>query len=160
MVVSAPVPHAFRQLLKRLQKKHYPSVRAFADALETDASRLSRGLPFDVRGCLRLALLTGEPPSSVLRAAGKGDVAALIERLYGSSPPLLTADEQRMLRAMTHIRHASDRQALITIAEALAQWPSGGTVGGDDAGGGHEPGETKLPPKLMDEASLRRARSG
>jgi hypothetical protein len=74
---------AFKALLKRLQRKHhYPSVQAFAEALGIrDASRLSRGKPFDVYWCLRLAQVTGEPPSVVLRAANKGAIATLIEAL-------------------------------------------------------------------------------
>jgi len=127
----------FRSLLKRLQKKHYPSVRAFAEALGfTDASCISRGTPFDVRGCLRLAQITGEDPTIVLRAAGKADIAALIEVLYGPSRTLLSTEQQALLTAYGQIRRADYRQAILVLVRAAAAAPSTGTAGDPEVGGG------------------------
>lgn len=130
----------FRSLLKRLQKKHFPTVTAFAHALGIqDPSRLSRGKPFNVYWCLRLAQVTGENPSVILRAADKGDVATLIETLYGTGKALLTPEQQTLLDAFEAMAPHS-RQALITIAKDVAAQHSGGGSGTGSTG---EPG---LPP--------------
>jgi transcriptional regulator with XRE-family HTH domain len=77
----------FPTLLRRLLKERYPSIREFARALKVDPSHLSRAMnrkspqPFDVRGCLRLAEVTGEDPLMILRAAGKSEIADLLERV-------------------------------------------------------------------------------
>lgn len=115
--------NTFKALLKRLQKAHYPSTTAFAAALGIDATRISRGTPFDVRGCLKLSHLTGEPPSVVLRAAGKGDIATLIESLYGPGQPLLTLEQRQLLDAFSRITRSEDREALLRIARGVAAPP-------------------------------------
>ncbi len=148
MVGYRSVSTPFRQLLKRLQKKHrYPSVRAFAQALGiADASRLSRGSPFDVKGCLRLALVTGEPPSVVLRAAGKADIAAMIEQLYGTSPPQLTAEQQQLLQALDAITDPATRAALIQMARAaVLAAPAPGSANPADTPSSSTP-PTDTPP--------------
>jgi len=117
---------SFRTYLKRLQKRHYPSHRAFAAALGIDPTRLSRGTPFDLRGCLNLARITGEHPSKVLRAAGKGDMADLIESLYGRGTPSLTAEQQRFLEALAAIPDPLVRAALLEVARAAAPGPASG----------------------------------
>jgi hypothetical protein len=151
---------SFRSLLKRLQKKHYPaSVRAFADALGIDASRISRGTPFDVRGCLRLAQLTGEDPTLILRAAGKSDIAALIESLYGTSRPQLSADQRAMLTAYQQLS-VEKRPTVLLIARALAA-PGGAGSAGDPAEGGGDGGPMPPvgePPQTMREFHERRTR--
>jgi transcriptional regulator with XRE-family HTH domain len=77
----------FREVLKAAVRD-YPSQQALADAIGVSAARLNRALnkgdhPFNVENCLRLAKVTGAKPSPILHAAGKGDVAELIEGLYG-----------------------------------------------------------------------------
>jgi plasmid maintenance system antidote protein VapI len=47
-------------------------------------SRLLAGKPADPTICLKIADVTGTSPSKLLRAAGHGDVAELIEDLYGA----------------------------------------------------------------------------
>jgi len=111
---------SFKTYLKRLQKRHYPSLRAFAADLGIDATRLSRGTPFDLRGCLNLARITGEPPSAVLRAAGKADMADLIESLYGRGTPSLTVEQQQFLEALAAIPDPAVRAALLEVARAAA----------------------------------------
>lgn len=79
---------SFQELLNRIAKQ-FPTRQALAKALGINASRLSRALngtdrlPFNIANCLKLAQLSGEPASDVLRAAGKADIANLIESLYG-----------------------------------------------------------------------------
>jgi hypothetical protein len=144
--MSAAITVTFKSLLKRLQKKHFASVSAFAHALGIgDPSRLSRGKPFNVYWCLRLAQITGENPSMILRAANKGDVATLIESLYGSGKVLLTHEQQAMLEAFDAIQAPDARQALLTIARHAASL-SGSSQGGTGSPGG-EPG---LPPSFPD----------
>lgn len=133
----------FRTLLRRL-KRHYPSTRAFAEALGVDASHLSRamgvkGQPFDVRGCLRLARVTGASPGEVLRAAGKIDIAELIEALYGAPAQQLTPEQQQLLAALDGITDPAVRQSLITVARSAA-----GAAGGSSSGGGDLPGSGGL----------------
>lgn len=107
----------FKELLSRIAQK-FESKKALADALDMDPSRLSRAIntgdfPFNIENCLRLAQVAGEPPSEVLRAADNGDIAELIESLYGPekkvSDPILkellgnwstfTADEKNFVRS-------------------------------------------------------------
>ena len=125
----------FKTLLKRLQKKYYPSTVAFAQALGIkDASRLSRGQPFDVYWCLRLAKVTGEHPSVVLRAANKGLIASLIEELYGAGRRLHTPEQQAMLEALDAIHDPAVRRAILFLARNAAGL-DGGTQGGTEEGG-------------------------
>jgi hypothetical protein len=152
----------FKSLLKRLQKKHYPSVRAMAHALGIeDASRISRGQPFNVFWCLRLAQVTGENPTVILRAADKGDVAMLIESLYGSSQPLLTPEEQMLLEAFHALPRPESRQALIQLARDAAFGTGGrGTGGGTNDPGSMPPPTDKGPEyKMAPHLFQRRART-
>jgi len=158
----------FRVLLKRLAKA-YPTVKAFAQALDVDPSHLSRAMhteqPFDVRGCLRLARVTGTNPGEVLRAAGKGDIADLIEELYGPAQALLTAEQQDLLAAFDAM-NPNVRKAFTEIAKATAAGLAQGGSGSGSGEGGS--GGTLLPPpakpsdyKMHHEVRrLRTARSG
>jgi hypothetical protein len=116
---------SFASLLRRLRKS-YPSVRAFAQALDVEPSHLSRamaagGMPFDVRGCLRLARVTGADPGVVLRAAGKDDIASLIEALYGPAATVrLCPEQQALLEAAKEIDDPSVRASLLAVARAAA----------------------------------------
>lgn len=137
---------SFKVLLKRLQKKHYPSVRAFAQALGIeDASRLSRGKPFDVYWCLRLARVTGENPTVILRAANKGAIAALIEDLYGATGTLLTPEQRALIEALDAIPDPFIRQSLIALARRAA-----GLNGGTSQGGTGTEGGPMIPPTDKD----------
>jgi len=75
-----------------------------AKAIDINASRLSRALngtdthSFNIENCLRLAKLSGEPASEVLRAAGKGEIAELIESLYGKERPVTDPVVQDLLK--------------------------------------------------------------
>jgi hypothetical protein len=67
----------------------YGTAQALADAIGMRLSafaRATRAGTLGVEQCLRLAENTREPPGRVLRLAGKGEVAELIERLYGGAP--------------------------------------------------------------------------
>jgi hypothetical protein len=123
-VCSAAVSD-FTDLLERAVAK-FPSRQAFAKAIGLNASRLSRAMntgdfPFNITNCLRLAQVAGESPSLVLRTAGKGDVADLIESLYGHDrTELLEPAERELLdhwrRLPTHAREG----LLSVLAAAVA----------------------------------------
>jgi hypothetical protein len=82
----------FQELLAEVAKT-YSSQKEFAEALGIDPSRLSKAInvgefAFNPENCLRLAKLSGKPPSAILRAAGKADIAetdriALWQAAYG-----------------------------------------------------------------------------
>lgn len=126
----------FASLLRSCSRR-YPTIRAFARALDVDPSHVSRAMargaqPFDVRGCLRLAKLTGENPTTVLRAAGKGDIAELIETLYGRPGGALSPDLQTWIAVYHAIGDSKIRRQLLVVATAItgAELP-------DDAPAGH-----------------------
>ena len=85
-------------LLKSLVKR-YGTQTALAKAIGITDSRLAKVLKGDsgalsVLNCLRLAKVAGMSPSQILRAAGKTEIAVLIENMYGeSAQPVLSADE-------------------------------------------------------------------
>jgi hypothetical protein len=151
----------FKTLLKRLQK-NYSSVRAMGIALGISPERISRGTPFDVKGCLHLARVTGENPSVVLRAANKGEIATMIETLYGPGKALLTPEQQALLEALDAIREPDIRHALITAARRMAGLTGTGQTGSGSADGGSGPmiPPTGTPPDYkMAHVFARRARS-
>jgi transcriptional regulator with XRE-family HTH domain len=82
----------FRDLLETAARR-FPTKHAFARALGITPGRLSRVLggehSLDVLNCLKLAKLTGLSASEVLRVAGKGDIADLLEDLYGHARPAI-----------------------------------------------------------------------
>lgn len=100
--VSLDGVSAFTDLLNRIAEG-FPTRHALAEALDINASRLSRALngsekfSFNVENCLRLAQISGEPASEVLRAADKGEIADLIESLYGSERTVTDAAVQALL---------------------------------------------------------------
>lgn len=76
-------------LLGRVLRQHYGGKKsAMAKAIEMTPSPLGKAIDgssryFGTEACLRLARVTGEPASRILQIAGKADLAALIESLYG-----------------------------------------------------------------------------
>lgn len=113
----------FASLLRKCSRK-YPTVRAFARELRVDPSHVSRamargGLPFDIRGCLRLAKLTGENPGFVLRVGGKAEVADLIENLYGKGSGALSPDLQTWIAVYHAIGDPVVRRQLLVVATAI-----------------------------------------
>lgn len=91
----------FKALLQAAARQ-FSSQHAFAQALGISPSRLNRALnkgdyPLNALNCLKLASITGEPAGDVLRAAGKADVAELIEQLYGGGRAALTTAERELI---------------------------------------------------------------
>jgi hypothetical protein len=70
-------------------KRRYGSDAKIGDAIGITGGAMRRQITttgtLGIETLLRLSLASGHPPSDVLRLAGKGETATLIERLYG--PP-------------------------------------------------------------------------
>lgn len=84
--VAAPDLQA---ILRRLVER-YGTQTALARAIQITDSRLAKVLKgesgsLSVLNCLRLAKVTGLSPSQILEAAGKSDIAVLIEDMYGDT---------------------------------------------------------------------------
>lgn len=116
-------------LLKKLVAR-YGTQSALADAIGLTDSRLTKVLRGDSGGlgvlnCLRLAKVAGVAPSTVLRAAGKGDIADLIEDMYGkSATPLFSVD--RAVEEWWPDLSPPARAAMRTLLDELAGSSSAG----------------------------------
>lgn len=99
----------FREFVADLIREHGTG-KAVADLIEMSLSAFLRGVnregTLSVENCLKLAEAVGESPSRVLQLAGKGQVAALIERLYGATrAPLSALDRQFVALDIPTKRH-------------------------------------------------------
>lgn len=78
-----------RELLQSLIDTIYGTQDALAKAIGISPSRISRVLKnpdsLAVENCLRLAKATGISPDEIFRAAGKSEIARLIQELYGAA---------------------------------------------------------------------------
>lgn len=86
-------------------------------------SRLLRGeFSLEVVNCLRLAKAANESPATVLRAAGKADVADLIEEAYGRVKPTLLPGQRELLEKWESLPPSSREHLrwLIDMAAASA----------------------------------------
>lgn len=113
----------FKALLKRIAES-FDSQDALARAIGINGSRLSRAInvgdfPFNVENCLRLAKISGESPSEILRAAGKKDIANLLESLYGPDRTKLLTVEERELLDRWDALSPKGREALKTLIADL-----------------------------------------
>jgi transcriptional regulator with XRE-family HTH domain len=155
LVTCGFVPIDFKDLLRRAAKQ-FPSQQAFAAALRIDKSRLSRALnkgdyPLNVRNCLKLAELSGESASEILRSARKVEIAELIERLYGrENHEAHVAADRVVLNAWHGIQDDQARTAMLYTMRQLA-------IGGDrsDGGSGEQGGG-----RVKTQGAARTVRSG
>jgi hypothetical protein len=79
-------PVTFQQWIEKLIAERFHTSTALATAMGLQLTPFMRGAAagtFNVVNLLKLAKVVDEHPSVVLRMAGKGDVADLIESLYG-----------------------------------------------------------------------------
>lgn len=92
------VPASDLQTLLRRLVDRYGTQAALAKAIGITDSRLAKVLKgesgaLSVLNCLKLAKVAEMSPSQILRAAGKSDIAVLIEDMYGASAqPMLSTD--------------------------------------------------------------------
>ena len=115
----------FRELLE-VASRRFPSKQAFAKAIGVTPSRFSRVLggsyTLNVLNCLRLAKITGESASRVLRLAGKTEIAELIEEQYGRTAPALSPSERELLETWSSLNQRS-RENLKGILKELPREP-------------------------------------
>lgn len=97
----------FSQWIERLIAERFGTPTALAHRLGMRLTPFQRGVEsgtFNIVNLLKLASIAGEHPSTVLRLAGKGDVADLIERLYDVSGEPLTESQREVLDLWAHVR--------------------------------------------------------
>lgn len=111
----------------------FGSKTKLAQAIGISLTQIGRGRSagkYSVENLLKLARAANADPSSVLRLAGKGDVADLIETLYGKAE--LTAEQRALLTAFATVpaplRPATLHLVKTTGASFGAALPSGRTV--------------------------------
>lgn len=113
--------NSFRQFIDGLVQKT-GTAGAVAQAIGMSLSAFSRGVrnegTLSVENCLRLAEWSGESPGRVLHLANKGDVAVLIERLYGAERTPVSGPE-RELSALWRELEPDAQSALFTLLRAL-----------------------------------------
>jgi plasmid maintenance system antidote protein VapI len=114
----------FADFVKQVVVERFDGVDyKLAEAIGVVPSQVSRvgkgGAPFGVVTCLRLAKVAAASPSDVLHLAGRDDVAALVDSLYGAERRPMTQDE-RLLVALPDKTKASLVRALAALGAALA----------------------------------------
>lgn len=117
------IPHTqmneFQRWVDELVATRYGTAQRLAHAIGLSHSAFSRGVRSGTLGLdslLVLARETGEPPGTVLRRAGKGPVADLLQELYGEPAVRPTPAETRVLRAFRALP-ADAQAAWVTLAE-------------------------------------------
>jgi hypothetical protein len=159
----SPEMRSFSPLLRRIVARRFSGAPTeLARRLHIAPSQLSRAMsrhhpqPFDIPGCLRLAQVSGENPSTILRAAGKADVARLLEQLYGPPRPPLAPQLQALVTAWMAIRQPDVRDGLLVTIQALrgqprSHSPKGGATGGSGPGTpvADDPDTTPIPDTIM-----------
>ena len=134
-------PGELADLLATLIEASGGTKKDFGHAVGLGSSTISHLLSGDphyalgIEPCLRIAYATGCPPSKLLSAAGKGEIALLIESLYGPAAaqrmpqPEFTIEERRIV---TQLRTMSPkiRHALLTMIVRLTASDNPGTQEG------------------------------
>jgi hypothetical protein len=124
----------FQEWIHEQVAKRFGTMTALATAIGMRVSPFTRGVAegtFNVVNLLKLAQVTDEHPSKVLRLAGKAATADLIERLYGTGAGALTTSQRDLLDRWTRLEpgdHAAV-EALIERIEWLHQLRSQGRAG-------------------------------
>ena len=99
-MAAADGPKEFGEILKQCVER-IGTRHALGKLLGMSGSRVGRAIDgqytFNIENCLRLADVMRESPTRILRAAGKIEIANLIERLYGKTTPLLSDADQQLL---------------------------------------------------------------
>jgi hypothetical protein len=134
VLVFAVMTTSFSTLLNDLIRSFGGTKQEFASAAKITASTLSHllaahgGHPPGTEVCLRIAKAGCVSASLVLRAAGKGDVADLIEELYGApafhrerfAAPRLTPREKAHLDGWRSLDPRTQRALTLILERATA----------------------------------------
>jgi transcriptional regulator with XRE-family HTH domain len=125
-------PAELADLLATLIKASGGTKTDFGRAVGLGSSTISHLLSGDphyalgIEPCLRIAHATGCPPSTLLRAAGKGEIALLIESLYGPAAaqrmpqPEFTIEERRIVTQWRTMPRKIRQALLIMIVKLTA----------------------------------------
>ncbi|HEX8030327.1 MAG TPA: helix-turn-helix transcriptional regulator [Vicinamibacterales bacterium] len=115
----------FRALLDEGEEL-FATQKEFAEAIginPTRYSKMARGDAYtlNVRNCLSLAGILKRAPTEVLRAAGKGDIADLLDQLYGVQQyaPLPGGTQGRELAAEWARMSPEQRGIVLTVIRQL-----------------------------------------
>lgn len=103
-------------------KVRHRTMRKIAELANMSESGFVRGVKrgtLSPENLLRLAAATDMPPSTVLRMAGKGDLADLIERLYGNGQDALSESQRRVLEAWDRLPDADARANMLFTLRAI-----------------------------------------
>lgn len=95
------VPGTFQQWIESLIAGRFGTKTKLAQAIGVSLTQIGRGAnagKYSVENLLKLAKVAAADPSTVLRLAGKGDVADLLEDLYGKST--LTPMQREWLKVL------------------------------------------------------------
>lgn len=123
-----------RVWIEELIERRYGTASKLADAVGMSVSAFSRSTKMgtlSTENLLRLAIETGEPAGLVFARAGKSEINALIEQLYGRP---LTVTERDRRRALTLFDQLSDaaRVALLDVMEEFPKAREQATDGSED----------------------------
>lgn len=115
------MPIAFAHLVKQAKDTYgAATAKAFAHVIRVDDSTVSRYLsnktthPPSIDVCLRIARAGDLSPTRVLRAAGKHDVAELLEAIYGLTVPTAAQARHRARRLTPAERRLIDHWRRLT----------------------------------------------
>lgn len=107
-----------REWIEQLIRERYRTVATLARAIGMTESGFSRAVKagtFEVENCLRLADETGESAATVLQMAGKPQVNALIEKLYGRAKEARDPDAAKAAEMMAKIEDGQAREGLLLM---------------------------------------------
>lgn len=113
-------PLTFQQWIQRLIDERFRTSTALAEAMGLQLTPFTRGVAagtFNVVNLLKLAKVADERPSTVLRMAGKGDVAELIESLYGKPSPM--TQHQREVSDLVGTLDVRDRAMAVEMMRTI-----------------------------------------
>lgn len=130
----------FQEWVEDQVARRFKTATALASAIGMQLSPFVRGVQtgtFNVQNILRLAEVTDEDPSRLLHIAGKGDVAQMIERLYGSGKDSLKASERDVLQLWSNMPTKSQRH--VRELMTLLSEPVGGAAPDKATGSGRAP---------------------
>jgi transcriptional regulator with XRE-family HTH domain len=117
----------FSKYLRQVEKQ-FGTQRALAEAIGITPQRLSRalaegdGYTLNTENCLRLAKIANRAPGEVLRAAGKEDIADLLEFLFPKAGrPTITGHQRELLDDWELLNDGEQRAFKLLIHERAAQ---------------------------------------
>lgn len=120
MLGSTVISLTFQVWVEEVIRDRFGTATALAKAVGMELSPFTRGVSagtLNVANLLKLAKVTEERPSTVLRLAGKEALAALIEEMYGSDA--ISAAERTLLRRWRKLDR-EEREAFSILISDLA----------------------------------------